>query len=113
MSYYDKNGSPIDRGEFERLSDDRVYVRVGATELKSAGPPEKHFVVSTVWTGADTGGREVFETLVAKNGENDSEVTKYHTWDEAVEGHNARVGQCMVELGNGPKMVREIPAEET
>ncbi|MFD4858393.1 hypothetical protein [Streptomyces atratus] len=112
MSYYDRNGHPIDRDEFERLADDRVYVRVGATELKSAGPPETHFMVSTVWTGVDTGSREIFETLVTKNGEA-GEVTRYHTLDEAGEGHNSVVGQCMLDLGVGAKTVREIPAEET
>ncbi|MFH9606892.1 hypothetical protein [Streptomyces sp. NPDC017448] len=112
MSYFDRDGAPIDGDRHYALSHDRKYVRVGATELKSEGEPSKHFHVSTVWTGMDTGSREIFESLVSEEGAEDR-LVKYRTYPAALAGHNSLVGECMGKLGPGPKLVREIPAEET
>ncbi|MFE9834002.1 hypothetical protein ACFYP4_02465 [Streptomyces sp. NPDC005551] len=112
MPYYDVDGREITEDEWKRLSDDRVYLRVGATELRSDGPPQTVIRVSTVWTGVDTGGWEIFESLVDKDGRK-AMVVKYHTRDAAKEGHNALVGKFMSELPPGAREAREIPAEET
>lgn len=111
--YYDREGNPISGELHKRLSADRAYVRIGATELVSEAEPPVRFVVSTVWTGINTGGREIFESLVSRNGVDEEDPQRYHTEEQAVTGHNALVGKCMLELGPGSKLVREIPAEET
>jgi len=58
----------------------------------------KEFTVSTVFLGLDHSFEEneppiLFETLVF-NGNLDGEMRRYHTWEEAVKGHNNMVKLC-------------------
>lgn len=47
MSYYDKEGKPIDLFRFAELFQDLEYRRIGHTELEGG------ISVSTVWLGLD------------------------------------------------------------
>jgi hypothetical protein len=58
--YISKDGWSISKEEWERLSDDRSYTRIALNEMRGGRDPEVQIRVSTVWTGINTGSREVF-----------------------------------------------------
>ena len=96
-----------------QLTNDRTYVRVGATEMRAGRNPETHAFISTVWTGINLGNGEIFKSIVEQDGEV-VESARYRSEAAAKDGHNALVGEhiMMADLP-GPRLVREIPAEET
>jgi hypothetical protein len=60
----------------------------------------KHLVVSTVFLGLDhsfEGSPILFETLVS-GGNLEGEMARYHTWEEAIKGHNNMMKLCGIEI---------------
>lgn len=113
MGNFDRDGQEITRERWIELFADRVYVRIGATELRAGTDPEVRVVVSTVWTGIDTGNMDIFETRVEQDGRH-VETARYSTEGAAKDGHNELVGKHIFAADlPGPRLVREIPAEET
>jgi hypothetical protein len=92
MSYFNKDGDPIDLREWARLLDDADYERVALTTL---GDSE----VSTVWLGLDhsfgPGPILIFETMVF-GGPLSSEEERYTTLAQAQAGHEAMVERVRV-----------------
>ena len=85
MSYFDRNGEPIDRDTWSRLSADHEYKRV-ALEKFDGGVE-----VSTVWLGLnhqwdDNRPPLIFETMVF-GGKLDGEQWRYTTEEQAIKGH--------------------------
>lgn len=112
--YLDRTGEPISRVRWEELQDDPAYVRIGATELRAGTDPEIRMRVSTVWSGLNTGSKEIFESVVFRN-EKEIDRDRYRTEIEAVEGHNELVGQYFITYAAslpGPQRVRELEVGE-
>lgn len=88
MDYiFNRQGVPIDIFEFGRLLQDEDYVVLGRTPAGGA-------VVSTVWLGMDvglsaiTGGEPIiFETMIYSDDGWEDYQARYHTEEEALEGH--------------------------
>ena len=86
MSYYDKDGKPLELMEWAKLFENFSYKRIGLDELSNG------YRVSTVWLGLDHsfgGGKPlIFETMVFKGkGNSDLDMERYSTLEEAVKGH--------------------------
>lgn len=84
--HYDRLGVAIDLDEWVQLMEDDEYRLIALTTV--AG----RFRVSTVWLGLNHeffgGPPLIFETLVFDHGElHDDFMRRYHTEDQAREGH--------------------------
>lgn len=86
---YAKDGSRISQSEFANLRDNHfeTYARIGLTAIPGAGS------VSTVWLGSDYGYSPAgvaplqFESMVADEVGDETELVRYRTEQEAREGH--------------------------
>jgi len=70
----------------------------------------KNLVVSTVFLGLDhsfEGSPVLFETLVS-GGNLDEEMDRYHSWEEAVKGHNNMLKLCGIEVKKKKKETNDI-----
>lgn len=80
----DKNIVPCTIDEWSKLYEDPVFKRVAFDEVGGMD-------ISTVFLGIDHnhfGGRPIlFETMVFNGKGDDIFQDRYHTWDEAVKGH--------------------------
>lgn len=105
--YIDKRGEEIDLMTWVKLGDDREYGHVARTEMESPNDPAASVTVSTAWLGINTGSMEIFETAT-RTGEDDAKVRRrYHTLEEAKQGHNEVVGDVLQET-SGVLLVREL-----
>lgn len=110
VSYYDRDGNPIDVLIWGKLFEDMDYKIIALTEI---GPYE----ISTVWVGLDRNWLSdklaIFETIIFCKDEQDKlhhyEET-YATKEEALEGHQLiiemtkvqiRLNQSLQENGSG------------
>jgi len=91
MSYYDKDGKPLELIELDKLLQDVNYKRIKETILEDGK------WVSTVWLGIDhnfTGGTPLIcETMVFPNRKdfNELDCNRYSTLSEALDGHEQMV----------------------
>jgi hypothetical protein len=70
----------------------------------------KNLVVSTVFLGLDhsfEGPPILFETLVS-GGDLEGEMDRYHTWEEAIKGHNNMMKLCGIEVKKKKKETNNI-----
>jgi len=85
MNLYDKKGNPIELEEYTKLFADRSYQIVKQTRLSDG----TH--ISTVWLGIDHSfGGEVpviFETLVTRKSNDEEEMYRYTSEEEARSHH--------------------------
>ena len=93
---YDKAGNLISDEEWGRLHEQYDYRVIEKTPMVLGDSPIE---VSTVWMGIDYGfGREgppvIFETMCF-GGSHDGDCVRYHTEEQAREGH-MRIVQALV-----------------
>jgi hypothetical protein len=86
----DKKPVPIDINDPDAMAEALKNKRVALTELPNGGR------VSTVFLGLDhSHGGDIpvlFETMVfPRDSLSEQDMARYHTWDEAVEGHKDMV----------------------
>lgn len=99
MSYYDKNGHPIDLLTMGRLAEDKKYKVIKQTTLNA----RRSLWISTVWLGSDhqfgKGPPLIFETMVFPSRNDMSELfcARYATEREAKIGHEI----VLVQLKHG------------
>lgn len=110
--YIDKHGEEIDLLTWIKLGDDPEYGHVGRTVMESPDDPAASVTVVTGWLGINTGSMEIFETAT-RAGEDDVTIRRrYHTLEEAGQGHNEVVGDVLQET-SGVLLVREVePLDE-
>jgi len=90
IDYYDKNGTPMSLMEWCKVFEDKDYKRIALYQ--------GIFVdVSTVWLGLDHnfgGGLPIiFETMVFTKRFKEVDCRRYHTIEEAKQGHIKMVKQ--------------------
>lgn len=85
MSYYDKEGNPIEMMAWAKLLEDPDYKFIKLSKIGD-------YRVSTVWLGLDyaflPGEKHIFETMIFPIGDLENTYQdRYSTQEEAEEGH--------------------------
>jgi hypothetical protein len=96
INYYNKQGKEISMEEWGELHSDKKYVQVKLDKLPNGK------LVSTVWLGLNhsfkEGGILIFETLIFSEGDDNCDMQRYATEEEAIQGHKEMVEKAS--LGN-------------
>ena len=98
--YYRRDGTPYDGANacLDWARDFGGDNRVAFTEVR-------HAQISTIWLGLDhnfigNGPPHIFETMVF-HGPRDSEIQRYSTEREALDGHDRKVDRVRRAMGEG------------
>lgn len=92
VTWYDRQGQPIDMVTANRLLADREYSRIAHTRIASGSDPGIEHRISTVWLGLDHshghGPLLLFETMTFGGTESQNQSCwRWSTEDEARAGH--------------------------
>lgn len=89
INYYNRKGEVIDMMEWGKLLENKGYKIVKQKTLSDGKR------VSTIWLGLDhsfDGGKPlIFETMLLSKGDDNGDMERYSTEEEAIKGHKKMV----------------------
>lgn len=109
--YYDRNGIPMDEGDWAAAQAGPYHV--GRSKVLDAADPSKSIDVSTIWMGIDhrhgDGPPLIFETMVfAEGSDSETYADRYSTEQQAREGHTLAVLAVAAEMTDPIVMDEEV-----